>query len=322
MFEKMETLLMTEVDFAIGNNQVKDSNIDKAGTSKSFTSRCRSDCRLLYFINYCYIISELRTKLKITSYSTKVDTVLYEIMDNEINNEFTISSLDKMIYSAIYEIRYRLSKRPDEKIIFSFFKEFLYGSEIAESAFWERLRTLEIKGGIVNKPSKKGNSFFLSKSNSYASVNSSDISYNQFPCSTPSCPQNLGHDLSIISEEVEALDKIINQSLQYITRDSTKECVSTETQTGGVSSTEYVDSGVGTNDDLFLMVANKGTETDSDCHQFIATLRETIFLLKDELRNKQVTIDSLMDVIKNFTVTENKYTRNKEQDTKLVVRKK
>ena len=36
-------------------------------------------------------------------------------MDNEINNEVTILSLDKMIYRAIYEIRYRLSKRPDEK---------------------------------------------------------------------------------------------------------------------------------------------------------------------------------------------------------------
>ena len=191
------------------------------------------------------------------------------------------------------------------------------GSKIVESTFWERLRTLEIKGEIVNKPSKKGNSFFLSKSNSYASVNSSDISYNQFPSSTPSCPQNLGHDLSIISEEIEALDKIINQSLQCITRDSTKECVSIETQTGGVSFTEYVDSGVGTNDDLFVMVAITGTGTDSDCHQLIATLRETIFLLKDELRNKQVTIDSLIDVIKNFTVTENKYTRNKEQDTNV-----
>ena len=65
---------------------------------------------------------------------------------------------------------------------------------------------------------------------------------------------------------IEALDEIINQSLQCITRDSTKECVSTETQTGGVSSTEYVDSGVETNDDLFVMVANKVTHTDSDCH--------------------------------------------------------
>ena len=87
---------------------------------------------------------------------------------------------------------------------------------------------------------KKGNSFFLSESNSSASVNSSDISYNQFPSSTRSGPQNLGYDVSIISEEIEALDRIINQSLQCITGDSTKECVSTETQTGGVSSTKYV----------------------------------------------------------------------------------
>ena len=126
----------------------------------------------------------------------------------------------------------------------------------------------------------------------------------------------------ITSEEIEALDEIINQSLQCITRDSTKECVSIETQTGGLSSTEYVDSGVGTNDDLFVMVAITGTGTDSDCHQLIATLRETIFLLKDELRNKQVTIDNLIDVSQNFTVIENKYTRNKEQDTNVSSKEK
>ena len=90
--------------------------------------------------------------------------------------------------------------------------------------------------------------------------------------------------------------------------------ISIETQTGDVSSTEYVDSGVGTNDDLFVMVANKGTETNSNCHQLIGTLHKTISLLKDELRNKQVTIDNLIDVIKNFTVIENKYTKNKEQE--------
>ena len=174
------------------------------------------------------------------------------------------------------------------------------------------MRTLEIGGEIINKPSKKGNSFFLWKSNSYARFSSSEISCNQFPSSTPSCPQNLGHDLSIISEEIEALDKIINRSLQCITRDATKESVSIETQTGGVSSTEYVDFGIGTNDDIYFMVANKGTENDSDCHQLIGTLRETISLLKDELRNKQVTIDNLTDVIKNLTVIENKYTRNKD----------
>ena len=86
-------------------------------------------------------------------------------MDNEINNEVTIASLDKMIYHAIYEMQYRISKRPDEKIIFSFVQELLDSNEIAESTFWERFRTLEIEGEIINKPSKKANSFFLSKSN-------------------------------------------------------------------------------------------------------------------------------------------------------------
>ena len=64
-------------------------------------------------------------------------------------------------------------------------------------------------------------------------------------------------------------------------------------------------------------MANKSIEIDSDCHQLIRTLRETISLLKDELRNKQVTIDNLIKVIKNITVNENKYTRNKEQETNV-----
>ena len=83
-----------------------------------------------------------------------------------------------------------------------------------------------------------------------------------------------------------------------------------------------MDFGVGTNDNLFVMVANKVTETDSDCYQFIATPRDTISLLKDELRNKQVAIDNLIDVIKNFVATENKYTRNKEQDTNVSSKEK
>ena len=69
-------------------------------------------------------------------------------MNNEINNEATIASLDKMIYHATYEIRSRLSKRPHQKRIFSFVKELLDSNEIAESTFWERLRTLEIEGKI------------------------------------------------------------------------------------------------------------------------------------------------------------------------------
>ena len=59
----------------------------------------------------------------------------------------TIASLDKMIYHAIYEIRYRLWKSPDEKRILSFVKEYLDGREITESSFWERLKTLQNQGG-------------------------------------------------------------------------------------------------------------------------------------------------------------------------------
>ena len=70
-------------------------------------------------------------------------------MYNEINNEVTTVSLDKMIYDAIYEICYRLSKHPDEEIIFSFVKEFLDRNEIAESTFWDRLKTLEIDGKLL-----------------------------------------------------------------------------------------------------------------------------------------------------------------------------
>ena len=57
-------------------------------------------------------------------------------MDNEINNEVTIVSLDKMIYHAIYEIRYRLSIRPDEKRIFqSRFKSRLFRLHVFFAVF-------------------------------------------------------------------------------------------------------------------------------------------------------------------------------------------
>ena len=41
-------------------------------------------------------------------------------------------------------------------------------------------------------------------------------------------------------------------------------------------------------------------------------------MLKGEVRNKQVTADNLIDVIKNSTVIKNKYARNKRQETNVV----
>ena len=56
---------------------------------------------------------------------------------------------------------------------------------------------------------------------------------------------------------------------------------------GDVSSVEYVDSGVETNDDLFVTMVSKGTELDSDCHQLIGTLGKTISFLKDTYEHWQ-----------------------------------
>ena len=182
-------------------------------------------------------------------------------MDNKISNEVTVIYIDKMIY--IHETRHSLPKRPDEKRILSFMKELLDGNEIEESIFWERLRILEIEEQNIDKPSKTWNSFYLPKGSPYASVNTSDISYSQFPCNTPSCPQDLGHDQKGACQKIEALDKIIDQNIKCINPDPPKESISIETQTSGLSSAEYVDSGVGANDDLFVTVENQGTETDS-----------------------------------------------------------
>ena len=127
----------------------------------------------------------------------------------------------------------------------------------------------------------------MPKSIPYVTVNINDIPYRQFPSSPSSCPQDLGKNLSIISEEIYTLDKIIEHSLQCITRDTPKECVlQTSNTTSDVSPAEYVYSGFRTNDDLFVTMANKGTETDGKCHQLIGTLRKTISLLKDKRRDK------------------------------------
>ena len=70
-------------------------------------------------------------------------------MDNEVNSKVTIVSLDKMIYHAIFEIWYRLLKRPDEKRIFSFLKEFLDGNEIAELVFRKYREHLKLRGKLL-----------------------------------------------------------------------------------------------------------------------------------------------------------------------------
>ena len=70
---KVTVWQLWSIAFSVPSQLTAAIGIDKQLTS--YTSRCRSASRSLYFINYCYIISELRAKLKVTSYLTTVDTL-------------------------------------------------------------------------------------------------------------------------------------------------------------------------------------------------------------------------------------------------------
>ena len=54
--------------------------------------------------------------------------------------------------------------KPDEARIYNFVKDFLDNSGVSDGSFREKMKTLEDQGVIINRPTKCGSSFFLSKS--------------------------------------------------------------------------------------------------------------------------------------------------------------
>ena len=93
------------------------------------------------------------------------------------------------------------------------------------------------------------------------------------------------------------MGRVINQSIESLRQDNPNEYVSIETQTCSQLSADYIDIAVGSNDGLSVTVAHKSTDTESDCYQLVGSLRETIDLLKVELKDKQAAINNLLDVI-------------------------
>ena len=67
--------------FQVNMDFVNDIVLNIVLPDKSNAIRCRFGDRFLCYINYCYIIFELRIKLKMIAYLRKVDTLK---MDNEI----------------------------------------------------------------------------------------------------------------------------------------------------------------------------------------------------------------------------------------------
>ena len=122
-----------------------------------------------------------------------------------------------------------------------------------------------------------------------------------FPSSTPPCPQGFRHELTLTREEIDSFDKIINQSIQNLRQDNPNGYISIETQTCNDLSIDYIDNAVGSKGGVYVTVAHKNIETESERYQLICSLREFIDLVKVELKDKKATINNLPDVIKNFT---------------------
>ena len=84
-------------------------------------------------------------------------------MANSNSVEVTMEIVDIVVFRAISEIRGK-SKCSDEARIYNFVKDFLDYSGVSDGSFSERMKTLEDQGVIINRPTKCGSSFFLSKS--------------------------------------------------------------------------------------------------------------------------------------------------------------
>ena len=173
----------------------------------------------------------------------------------------------------------------------------------------------------MNKLSKKGYSFFLPKGNLNSKFNINDRSSRKFPSSTPPCSQDFCHELSLISEEIDSMDKIINQSIESFRQDNPNEYVSIEAQTCNQLSADYINIAVGPNDVFSVMVVRKSAGTEFECYQLVDSLRETIDLLKVELKDKGATISNLYNIFKNLTVNENKLDGSCEQQAMKVCSK-
>ena len=94
-------------------------------------------------------------------------------------------------------------------------------------------------------------------------------------------------------KEIGSVDRIINLSIQSLRQDNPNEYVNIETQTCNELSSYYINSAVGPNDGLSVMVALESTEIEAAFYQLVGLLRETSDLLKAEIKDKQAINNSI-----------------------------
>ena len=154
-------------------------------------------------------------------------------MDNSNLIEDIMQAADNVIFRAISEIRGK-SKRPNEARIYNIFKHFLDEVSVFDGSFWERMKTLEDERAIINRPTKRGSSFFLSKSLHKLADNNSNIvnttSAVYLSKNTTVCP-NFDADISLLSEGIDSLEQFFKTQLQNPTQMSSVKSTSKGTNT-------------------------------------------------------------------------------------------
>ena len=139
-------------------------------------------------------------------------------MDNSNLVEVTMETVDTVTFRAISEIQGK-SKRPDEAKIYNFVKDLLDDSGVSDGSFWERIKTLEDQGVIMNRPTKCGKSFFLSKSLHKPTDNNSNTTNTtptvSLPINTHACP-NYDTDISLLNEGIDSLEQIFDTQVENL----------------------------------------------------------------------------------------------------------
>ena len=96
------------------------------------------------------------------------------------------------------------------------------------------MKTLGDQGAIINRPTKQGSSFFLSKSFHEPTDNNSNLINTtttvSLPSNTPVCP-NYDTDVSLLSEGIDSLEQFFDTQLQDLSRMSPVKSTSKGTNT-------------------------------------------------------------------------------------------
>ena len=187
-------------------------------------------------------------------------------MANSNSVEGTMEIVDSVIFRAISVIRGK-SKRPDETRIYNFVKDFLDNSGASDGSFWEKMKTLDDQGVIINRPTKCRSSFLCSKSLHEPSENNSNTinttSTVSLSSNTPVCP-NYDKDISLLREGINSLEQLFDTQLQNIT------------QISPVKSN------------------SKGTNTKKKSDILIKSLQDTTFILKNNSLIKKTPLKTYL----------------------------